>query len=107
MCNRYADRISYCSYFDTLKDTPLPLVRPGPDRAPNLEPRDNIRPTDRGQVLLPVEGGLELREMRWGLIPWFHRKPVKEWKVLTTTTRAARRSTRSPATKAPSRSAAA
>lgn len=87
MCNRYADRISYRSYFDALKNTPLSLVRPGPERAPNLEPRDNVRPTDLGQVLLPVEGGLELRTMRWGLIPWFHRKGVKDWKVLTTNAR--------------------
>ncbi len=73
MCNRYANRVSYRGYVDELSDTRLPLVVPGPEHAPNLEPRDNIRPTDRGHVLLPVEGGLELREMRWGLIPWFHR----------------------------------
>lgn len=44
----------------------LPLIVPGPEHAPNLEPRDNIRPADRGHVLLPVQGGLELREMRCG-----------------------------------------
>ncbi len=80
MCNRYAkNRISYRGYVDELSDTRLPLVVPSPDHAP----RDNIRPTDRGHVLLPVKGGLELREMRPGLIPWFHQKPIKEWKVLT------------------------
>ena len=87
MCNRYANRVSYRGYVDELSDTRLPLVVPSPEHAPNLEPRDNIRPTDRGHVLLPVEGGLELREMRWGLIPWFHQKPIKEWKVLTTNAR--------------------
>ena len=76
-------RVTYRCYVEELSDTRLPLVVPGPDQAPNLEPRDNIRPTDRGDVLLPVEGGLELREMCWGLIPWFHQKLVKEWKVLT------------------------
>ena len=87
MCNRYANRVSYRGYVEELSETRLPLVVPGPERAPNLEPRDNIRPTDRGHVLLPTTGGLELREMRWGLIPWFHRKPLKEWKVLTTNAR--------------------
>jgi hypothetical protein len=28
-------------------------------------------------VLLPIEGGLALKELRWGLIPWFHKKEVK------------------------------
>lgn len=87
MCNRYANRVPYQRYVEELRETRLPLVSPGPDRAPNLEPRDNIRPTERAEVLLPVEGGLELRTMRWGLISWFHKKTLKEWKVLTTNAR--------------------
>ena len=87
MCNRYANRVSYRQYVEEFSETRLPLIVPGPSAAPNLEPRDNIRPTERAEVLLPIEGGLELRTMRWGLIPWFHKKTLKEWKVLTTNAR--------------------
>lgn len=87
MCNRYANHVSYRGYVEELSQTRLPLLSPAPDRAPNLEPRDNIRPTDRGPILRPIDSGLELRELRWGLIPWLHKKTVKEWKVLTTNAR--------------------
>jgi putative SOS response-associated peptidase YedK len=87
MCNRYANTISYRQYVEEFSQTRLPLLVPAPSHAPNLEPRLDIRPTDRAPVLLPIEGGLELREMRWGLIPWFHKKTVKEWKPLTTNAR--------------------
>ena len=65
MCNRYANRVSYRQYVEEFSDTRLPLIIPGAERAPNLEPRDNIRPTERAEVLLPVEGGLELRTIRY------------------------------------------
>ena len=81
------NRISYRQYVEEFSDTRMPIVFPRPEAAPNLEPHDNIYPTQNGPVLLPVEGGLALRELRWGLIPWFHKKPVKEWKALTTNAR--------------------
>ena len=87
MCNRYANTVSYRQYVEEFSETRLPLLVPAPSNAPNLEPRADIRPTDHAPVLLPIEGGLELREMRWGLIPWFHKKTVKEWKPLTTNAR--------------------
>jgi putative SOS response-associated peptidase YedK len=87
MCNRYANRVSYRQYVEELSETKIPLRFPLPDRAPNLEPRDNIFPTGRAPVLRPVEDGLELAEIRWGLIPWFHKNTVKEWRVLTTNAR--------------------
>lgn len=34
--------------------------------APNLEPRDSIRPSDPGVVILGKEGGAELRQLPWG-----------------------------------------
>ena len=87
MCNRYANRVSYRGYVEEFSETRLPLLSPLPDHAPNLEPRDNSAPTDPAPVLLPIEGGLALKELRWGLIPWFHKKTVKEWKVLGTNAR--------------------
>ena len=87
MCNRYANRVSYRQYVEEFSETRIPLVSPLPSSAPNLEPRDNIFPTERAPVLRPVDGGLELAELRWGLIPWFHKGPVKQWKPLTTNAR--------------------
>jgi putative SOS response-associated peptidase YedK len=87
MCNRYANQITYRQYVEEFSETRLPVVFPRPEAAPNLEPRTNIFPTENAPVLLPVEGGLALRELRWGLIPWLHKKTVKEWKPLTTNAR--------------------
>jgi len=87
MCNRYANRIAYQQYVERFKNTPLRIVAPSPDKAPNLEPRNDIYPTDPTSILRPVDGGLELKQIRWGLIPWFHKKTVKEWKSLTTNAR--------------------
>lgn len=82
MCNRYENKISYREYVEGLKKASTQLVYPKPERAPNLEPRD-IRPTNQAPVLRPVDGGLELKEMRWGLVPWYWKKPVKEFKLST------------------------
>src|SRR5579872_5760803 len=95
MCNRYSNLITYRQYVEEFSDTRLPIVFPRPEAAPNLEPRANIYPTEKAPVLLPVEGGLALRELRWGLIPWFHKKTVKEWKPLTTNARSETIATRS------------
>jgi len=87
VCNRYSNQISYRAYVEILRDLGIPLVSPDPSAAPNLEPRDNIRPTDRVPILRPVPGGLELRELRWGLIPRYHTKSIKEWTLLMTNAR--------------------
>ncbi len=85
MCNRYANTISYSQYLETFKQIGIPLVSPA--APPNLEPLQNIAPTNIAPVLRPVEGGIELCRLRWGLIPWFHQKAIKEWKMLTTNAR--------------------
>src|SRR5262245_15120152 len=64
MCNEYRfkqslDRIA--QEFGALK---LPLAWSG--GAPNLEPRESIRPTDPAPVILGGEGGAELKQLRWG-----------------------------------------
>ena len=45
----------------------------------NLQPRYNIAPTTNIDVLIPRGADrLELWPMRWGLIPWWWTKTVKE-----------------------------
>ena len=87
MCNRYSNKIGYRDYYDVLREIGIALKSPAPDAAPNLEPRENIFPTERAPILRPVPGGVELRELRWGLIPRFHTKGVKDWTMLTTNAR--------------------
>lgn len=73
MCNDFANRIAWKQYQQALETAGLLLVRPGADAAPNLEPRDDIRPTDPAPVLRlvgdGVGDGLELFELRWGFRP--------------------------------------
>ena len=45
----------------------------------NLAPRYNITPTTRIEVIRPAAaGGNELVQMRWGLVPVWWKKPLKE-----------------------------
>jgi putative SOS response-associated peptidase YedK len=47
--------------------------------APNLEPRYNISPTDRaGVVRINRAGERVYEEMRWGLVPFFWKKGLKQ-----------------------------
>jgi putative SOS response-associated peptidase YedK len=87
MCSRYANTISYTQYAEVFGALGLPLVSPPRDAAPNLEPLSNIAPTVVAPLIRPVTGGVELCRLRWGLIPWFHAKSIKEWNRLTTNAR--------------------
>ncbi|MFI4966850.1 MAG: SOS response-associated peptidase family protein, partial [Caulobacterales bacterium] len=42
----------------------LPILWAG--GAPNLEPRDSIRPTDPAPILVGSPQGIELKQLRWG-----------------------------------------
>jgi putative SOS response-associated peptidase YedK len=46
--------------------------------ARNLEPHYNIAPTDTVEVVAQRDGKRELASMRWGLIPWWWKRPLKE-----------------------------
>ena len=91
MCNRYGERIAYQLFVDGVSAAKLRLERPAPEAAPNLEPHDQIRPTNLARILRPIDErapqGLELVERRWGLIPFFHKGPVKAFKFLGTNAR--------------------
>jgi putative SOS response-associated peptidase YedK len=46
--------------------------------ARNLEPHYNVAPTDTVDAIIEREGSRALASMRWGLIPWWWTKPLKE-----------------------------
>jgi putative SOS response-associated peptidase YedK len=74
MCNDYGNRISYSQYVEGFSQLKLP-VRFDPPR-PNLEPRDEIWPTETAPVVRRAGGSAELTQLRWGLAAKPGAKPV-------------------------------
>jgi putative SOS response-associated peptidase YedK len=69
MCASFAATASYRDYVEALGAVRLPLVWPRPEAAPNLEPRDPVRPTDPAPVIRLRDDGVELVQMRFGFKP--------------------------------------
>ena len=67
MCNDYGNRVPYSAYVDEFSQIKLPLIMEG--AIPNLEPRDDIWPTEIAPVIRRVDGGAKLAQLRWGLPP--------------------------------------
>jgi putative SOS response-associated peptidase YedK len=67
MCNEYRFKQSLDKIAEEFTRLRMPLHWAG--GAPNLEPRDSIRPTDPAPILLgDGEGGAELKTLRWGFV---------------------------------------
>ncbi|HEY3695169.1 SOS response-associated peptidase [Phenylobacterium sp.] len=64
MCNEYSFRQSLDQLAEAFSTLKLPLAWIG--GAPNLEPRDSIRPTDPAPVVLGGDNGAVLQQLRWG-----------------------------------------
>jgi putative SOS response-associated peptidase YedK len=69
MCGRFTQSYTWRELVELYQ-----LTQP----ALNLRPRYNIAPTTTISVVRPTEGGLELVSMRWGLIPGWWKKTIKE-----------------------------
>ena len=67
MCNDYGNRIPYDDYLAAFSQTRIPVR--WPKAAPNLEPRDDIWPTDTAPVIRQTEDGHEFIQLRWGFPP--------------------------------------
>lgn len=66
MCNEYRFKQSLDRIVDEFSQLRLPIHWTG--GAPNLEPRDSIRPTDPAPVLVGAADGAELKQLRWGFV---------------------------------------
>jgi putative SOS response-associated peptidase YedK len=64
---RFGNRVSYDDYLRAFSEIRVPLR--WPTAAPNLEPRDDIWPTETAPVIRRREDGLELVQLRWGFRP--------------------------------------
>src|SRR3954467_10786805 len=67
MCNDYANHVPYDEYRRAFSDTKIPVRFP--DAAPNLQPRDDIWPTDKAPVIRATDNGPEFIQLPWGFPP--------------------------------------
>jgi len=65
MCNDFGNDIPYSEYLAAFSQTRIPVK--WPPAAPNVEPRDDIWPTDPAPVIRHLEDGRnEFAVLRWG-----------------------------------------
>jgi putative SOS response-associated peptidase YedK len=65
VCNDFGNNISYSDYLAAFSQTRISVK--WPSAAPNLEPRDDIWPTERAPVIRRLQDGTnEFSELRWG-----------------------------------------
>lgn len=81
MCGRFTARMTWEEIVRFYR-----LSRDQPPR--NVQARYNICPTDPVEVVVRNDGGRVLVPMRWGLIPNWWSKPLKEMKLATFNARA-------------------
>jgi putative SOS response-associated peptidase YedK len=67
MCNDFGNHIPYDDYLRAFSQTRIPVRLPS--AAPNLEPRDDIWPTDTAPVIRQTDHGHEFIQLRWGFPP--------------------------------------
>ena len=67
MCNDFGNYVSYAAYLEAFSQLRVPVVFS--TAAPNLEPRDDIRPTETAPIFRRRDKGVELVQLRWGFPP--------------------------------------
>jgi putative SOS response-associated peptidase YedK len=81
MCGRFTVKMTWAEIVALYKLTV--------DRPPhNLQPRYNVCPTDPIDVVTERDGKRDLVRMRWGVVPWWWSKPLKELRMATFNARA-------------------
>jgi putative SOS response-associated peptidase YedK len=81
MCGRFTVKMTWAEI--------VALYRLTLDRPPhNLQPRYNVCPTDPIDVVTERDGKRDFVRMRWGLVPWWWSKPLKELRASTINARA-------------------
>jgi putative SOS response-associated peptidase YedK len=90
MCNEYrfnATRDEIASQFSRLQ---IPIR--WADAPSNRPPGEPIKPTNRATILRALDpaqprAGLEGLDLRWWMVPFFHKGPVKDWRSMCTNAR--------------------
>lgn len=91
MCNRYGYQAPISRLVGEFTEIGVPFPFRG-GAIPNVEPREHIRPTNQAPVIRALDpahprAGVELSELRWWLIPFFHHGAIKDWKPMCTNAR--------------------
>jgi putative SOS response-associated peptidase YedK len=81
MCGRFTVKMTWAEIVALYK---LTLDRP----PHNLQPRYNVCPTDPIDVVTERDSQRDFVRMRWGLVPWWWSKPLKELRAATFNARA-------------------
>src|SRR6266851_3948752 len=76
MCGRFTRKYTWREIHDLYRLTV-------PAAIPNFQPLYNVCPTDPADTIVLNDGQHELVEMRWGLIPYWWSKPLKELRLAT------------------------
>ena len=80
MCGRYRNMQTWGELHAALSS----FLAPPAQAALNLEPREQVRPTQMVPIVTTDKVGIpEIWNLRWWLIPWFHKGTIKEWKATT------------------------
>lgn len=87
MCSNYRRAKSVDEIAAEFTHLRIPLRFAG-GAIPNLPVQDEIRPTDQAAIVRLTDDGPELVRMRWGLVPFQHRGPLKAFKLATFNARA-------------------
>jgi putative SOS response-associated peptidase YedK len=67
VCNDFGNRVPYDDYLRAFSQIRAPVRFP--TAPPNLEPHDDIWPTDPATVIRRQKDGVELVQLRWGFPP--------------------------------------
>ena len=67
MCNDFGSRIPYSAYVEEFSHLRIPVRFPV--ASPNLEPRDDIWPTEIAPVIRQTDDGIEFAQLQWGFPP--------------------------------------
>lgn len=67
MCNDFGNHVAYSEYAEALRQLSMPIL--APVAPPNLEPRDDIWPSDVAPIFRRYDEGVELARLRWGFEP--------------------------------------
>lgn len=90
MCNEYQKRIALGTLTERFSQIKIPIRWTGGESNRPLD--EPIKPTDLATIIRPVDpdnptAGVEGVDIRWWMIPFFHRGAVKDWKSMCTNAR--------------------
>jgi putative SOS response-associated peptidase YedK len=79
MCGRYRNLQTWSELHAALSR----FIGPSSQMPLNIEPREQIKPTQHAPIVTLGDAGPEIWNARWWLVPFFHKGELKAWKSTT------------------------